>query len=162
MTDPAASHRRNVVHPHRFDTLGILVAGQEPCISVATEQALRQSGRRFVILDPAAVRTLAPPPSWAMAVLLCPGDDTALVAAWGARINVDPSRIAFYYHPKVDVRKALRAWDEAGLPAWNTWEVASWKDLSRKFGAILNNVCHDDFCADGDCRFRERARPRQG
>ena len=42
---PGASHRRDVVHPRRFDTVGILLTDCEPCLALAHEDAAKQSGR---------------------------------------------------------------------------------------------------------------------
>jgi hypothetical protein len=152
---PGGSHRRDVVHPHRFETLAVLVADREPCLALAHEDASRQTGRAFQVLEPAGLPSFRFPASWAMAVILCPGNDTADVARWATRAGAHPGRVSFFHHPDTDVRKALAAWDAAGLPVLNAWPAARWSDLSRLFGAHLNSVAHDDFCPEDGCRFRE-------
>jgi hypothetical protein len=152
---PGSSHRRDVVHPRRLDTLAVLVAGREPCVTLAHEDAARQGGRRFQVLAPDEVARFAFPPSWAMAVILCPSDDTAAVSRWAAASKAHPGRFAFFLHPDTDARAALAAWDAKGLPVLNAWPARTWRDLSRVFGAHLNSVAHDDFCPEERCRFRE-------
>lgn len=152
---PGGSHRRDVVHPRRLDTLGILVASRDPCLAIATEDALKQTGRKFSIVAPEEVKATRFPRSWAMGVILCPGDDTEELAHWAKRRTVHPGRVSFYYHFQAEPGEVLRAWSEAGLAIPSAWPVAKWSDLSRKFGAHLNSVSHDDFCPDADCRFRE-------
>jgi len=154
MSTPA-SHRRDVVHPHRLDTLCIIVADRQPCLALASEDALKQTGRRFRVLSQAELAAFEPPASWAMGVILCPGDDTANVARWFARHRAHPGRVSFHYHPTVDLQAALGAWAEAGHPIHSAWPATKWGDLSSKLGAHLNSVAHDDHCSDPLCQFRE-------
>ena len=146
------SHLRDVVHPHRLDTLGILVAQREPCLRIATESELKQSGRRFQRVD--AVGPSGLPESWCMAVLLCPGDDTKALAEWATTTGAETSRVHFYLHKDTDPRRALAAWHRAGHAIPSTWDVATWKDLARNFGAKLNQQTHDDHCTDSKCPLR--------
>lgn len=146
------SHLRDIVHPHRLDTVGILVASREPCIRIAVQEMLNQSGRRFLRMTPEALPPQMPG-SWAMAVVLCRGDDTAELSAWTARHPRSVSRLHFYIHAGADPRLVLRDWQEAGLPLGSTWDIASWRDLAKHFGARMNMQCHDDFCAAEDCPF---------
>lgn len=76
--------------------------------------------------------------SWLMAVLLCPGDSSAAIAAWARRHKADPDRIHFYAHKGTDPFEALAAWHRSGLPPPIVTEgITSWKEFHRRFGRDL-------------------------
>lgn len=145
------SHLRDVVHPRRRDTLGIIVAATQPCFDIATQQQLKAVGRSIHVTSPDRFRLARRPKSWAVAVILCPGDDTEALAAFVKSQKLASHRFHFYHHPTTDVRKALQAWHKAGLPVHSSWPVADWQDLNRHFGAHWNNVAHDDYCTVPGC-----------
>lgn len=135
----------DVVRAHHGDSDGVLVAGREPCLSIAHDESTNVAGRSFQVVPPDELHELELRPSWAMAVLLCPGDGTGTVADWVRSTDRDPDRIVHYLHPDTDTRDALGAWHEAGLPIRSTWTVRDWRELHKHFGAHWNNVVHDDF-----------------
>ena len=148
------SHLRDVVHPRCRDTLGIVVAATQPCFRIATEQQMKAVGRTIHIASPEAFHRIKRPKSWAVAVILCPRDDTEVLAAFVKANKLSAQRFHFYYHPTTDFRKALQPWHDAGLAVYSTWPVASWQDLNRHFGAHWNNLAHDDFCTIPGCVMR--------
>lgn len=136
---------RDVVAAHHAESDAILVASREPCISIAYDERRAAKGRSFRVVDPGALGSLALRKSWRLAVLLCPGDDTELVAEWFLSGRRDARRVIFYLHPQTDARKALGAWWDADLPVVATWAVKDWKELHRHFGAAWNVRVFDDF-----------------
>jgi hypothetical protein len=136
---------RDVVTKHHSDSDAVLVAAQEPCISIAYDERENVAGRSFRIEHPDGLADLMLRESWIMAVLLCPGDNASLVAAWVRAGNRDPRRILFYVHPRTNPRKALAPWRESGLPVHSTWTVRNWRELHRHFGAAWNVRVFDDF-----------------
>ena len=145
------SHLRDVVHPRRKETLGIIVAAVEPCFTIASDQQLKGSGRTIHVTTPQGFPLVKRPKSWAVAVILCPGDDTKDLARFVTRSKLAPERFHFYYHPSTNYREALRHWHEAGLSVFSTWPVASWRDLNPHFSAQWNNLAHDDYCTVPNC-----------
>lgn len=145
------SHLRDVVHPRRKETVGIIVAAAGPCFKVATEQQLKASGRTVHVTTPHAFHKVRRPRSWAVAVILCPGDDTRELAAFVVANKLQAHRFHFYYPPSTDQREALRQWQEAGLLVHSTWPVSGWQDLNPHFGAHWNNLAHDDYCGVPNC-----------
>jgi len=148
------SHLRDVVHPRRKDTVAILVADREPCIALAQDEELKQSGRAFLRTTAQGLAALRLPASWCMAVVLCDGDDAQDLAAWAAG-GADLDRVHFYVHAKADLAQVFKAWSAARLPIHSVREgTTSWRDLSRHFGERLNQQCHDDYCKEPQCPLR--------
>ncbi len=128
---------RDVVAEHHVDSDAILVAGREPCLSIAHDEATNVSGRSFHIITPEELGQLEPRPSWIMAVLLCPGDEASSVAAWLQAGGRDPRRVLFYLHKDTDPRQALAPWHEAGLAIHSTWTIRTWRELHKHLGGRL-------------------------
>ncbi|MCA1814536.1 MAG: hypothetical protein LC624_11400 [Halobacteriales archaeon] len=144
MADPPSDFR-SVVRAHHGASEGILVAGREPCITIAQDERRSVRGRSFRIVAPEQLPLVGVGASWIMAVLLCPGDDAAPVARWVRGGGHDARRVLFYLHPDTDLRAALEPWARAGLVAGATWTVASWKQLHKHLGAHWNVRIFDDF-----------------
>lgn len=136
---------RDVVAAHHRDSDAILVAGREPCITLAHEERNKVRERRFRVVRFDQVEGLAVRRSWIMAVLLCPGDHARAVARWVLAGDHDPRRVAFYLHPTTDVRAALGPWHREGLHVHTIRKVTTWKALHKHFGAHWNVRVWDDF-----------------
>lgn len=135
----------DIVREHHTDSDGVLVAAREPCISIAFDEQTNVPGRSFQMIHPDELDELELRESWKMAVLLCPGDDAGPIADWIDETGRDPKRVVFYLHEETSRRDALEPWDQAGLPIHAWWEISSWKELHKHFGAAWNNQVFDDF-----------------
>lgn len=136
---------RDVVAAHHRDSDAILVAGREPYITIAREERAKVRGRTFRVVRFDEVEGLTVRRSWAMAVLVCPGDDVAPVARWVLAGDRDPRRVVFYLHPRVDIHRALAPWHREGLQVHTMRRVTGWKQLHKHFGAHWNVRVWDDF-----------------
>jgi hypothetical protein len=134
-----------VVAAHHTESDAVLVAGSEPCITLAAEERKNVRGRSFRVVSFGDLPKLKVRASWIMAVLLCPADDAGPIADWLLSAKRDPRRVIFYVHPGTDVREALRPWHQAGLPVHATWTVSDWKALHKHLGAHWNVRIFDDF-----------------
>lgn len=133
------------VREHHPDAEGWLVASREPCITIRgrevqhVDRVLRPTGPTG-LPDPGDL-----PRSWMLAVLLCPGDDTALVAAWASSIPAgERDRVRFYHHPDVDLTGAFEAWYAAGLADPRTFEIQDFKTFHKQFGRHFNDQVYRD------------------
>lgn len=136
---------REIVAGHHRESEAVLLAGREPCITIAQDERRNVKGRRFRILNPEDLNAYIPRPSWLMAVLLCPGDDTMGLTTWAEGGGHAPERVIFYFHAETDAREALGAWHEAGKPIHSWWTIRDWKGLHRHFGEAWNVRIFDDF-----------------
>jgi hypothetical protein len=146
---PLPPGHRDTVKRHWKGTPAYVVANVPPCLALR-DQATLPKGRRF---EAAAFRDLGairPPKSWAMAVILCPGDTLAEVAAWAVRHKVqDGNRFLFFHAPGVDLRAALEPWRAAGYPLPLLVEAERWLDMARLLGQHLNNTILRDHTPPG-------------
>lgn len=136
---------RDVVAAHHRDSDAVLVAGREPCISIARDERDKVSGRSFRVVAFDELPKVKVRRSWIMAVLLCPGDDATEVASWVLAGDRDPRRVIFYTHPATNLRAALAPWRAAGLHVHAAWTVSSWRALHKHLGAHWNVRIWDDF-----------------
>lgn len=134
----------DIVRAHHKESDGVLVAGREPCITIAYEERENVSGRSFTVVPVDEIHRLEVRESWFMGLLLCPGDTTVEVRDWFFAGDHDPQRIVFYLHSKTKPRTALSAWHEAGLPVYATWTINSWQELHKHFGNHWNNQVYVD------------------
>lgn len=147
------SHLKEVVEPHRGSSLGVFVAAREPCIGIAADPPAK--GRRSIRLRPEDLHSQpALSGSFAIAVVLCPGDTTRDVADFAVQRGVDSDRFYFFYTRGTDLRSAFAAWTAAGRPILCSFEIQDWKGLNRIFGAFWNSWIHDDHCRVPGCRMR--------
>ena len=143
------SHLRDVIHLKLKHTVGVLVADKQPCIGMnkAIPAAKRASHRCTPsTLDPAWFRG-----TYAMAVLLCPGDGTAGLARFAKSHGLNPDWIHFYYAPGTDYAEALAAWRGAGFHVHSVIDVANWGDVNQHFADHWNRIMHDDLCDRAGC-----------
>src|SRR5688572_7337759 len=106
-----------IVAANWHKTSGFLLALRDPCIRLRDDElAAIRKNRVLVGMDAAALARWTPPPSWMLAVLLCPGDDAGPVVDWVRKQRADPDRVKFYVHKGTDPFQALAAWGAAGLP----------------------------------------------
>lgn len=147
-------HLRDVVAPNVGKSLAVLVASTQPCIRLAFDEAAAARTRPFKVTTPQHLESLALPRSWIMAAIVCPGDSVEEVAAWTLRNGHDADRVHFYYHPDVDARGALAAWERAGFRLRHTWPASRWNDIHPHLGRAWNAVVHDDHCRARDCPLR--------
>lgn len=129
-------------------TTAYLLASREPCIAIrAAELKAIRENRVVVGVDSAALGRWKPTGSWLLAVILCPGDETAELADWIWVNQLDPSRVHFYLHPKT-TWKPLRAWHDAGFPTANVDDdVPSWQRFHQLFGLALSDRIVADWTA---------------
>ncbi len=139
---------RDVIHPRRLDTRVFLVANTQPCIDLR-DAAARPTGRDYRITDLGAWRDQAVPPSWVLAAILCPGDDTQELVHWLATQNGDAERVVFFMHPDTDPVAALEAWYGAGHGDPVVHEAATWIDLARPLGQFVNDLIYLDAVGQG-------------
>lgn len=134
-----------VVRAHHSKSVGFVVAASAPCLGIRDDEIARVR-RNLRPVTPPGLPTPPPEGSWILAVMLCPGDDTASVAAWAATLH--PSlvdRIRFYHHPDTDLVAALTAWYAAGLPDPLTAEISDFASFHKQFGLDFNNQVYRDF-----------------
>ncbi len=124
-------------------TTGFIVAGRQPCIKIRDDEVANVR-RSLVALSMDAVSTLEPPASWAMAVILCPGDDTRVLATWAAARRVNRARIWFYMYPSAGF-DVFTAWREAGFRGDQVNQAGSWQELHSRFGQVLNSQVYADW-----------------
>jgi hypothetical protein len=148
MNLPEPADLLRTVREHAPETEGYLLASAQPCLAV-DEAALRAS-RRVVRIHPGELAGLRPGRSWAMAVLVCPGEDTSAVAEWARARRAEAHRVWFYLHPDAS-REALRPWREAGYRTERVETVRTWRELSTLLGLAVNDVVYRDF-ADAPTR----------
>lgn len=146
------SHLKQVVAPHMGASLGLFVAARQPCIGMAASPPAR--GRLSQRVATGRLDRVRLPPSYAVAVVLCPGDDTAAVTGFAARHDLPDERFYFFYAPGPDMRAATAAWRSSGRAVLYSHEISDWKALNQKFGAFWNAWIHDDHCQIPGCRMR--------
>ena len=133
-----------VVRANVARTRGFIVAERHPCLDIRDREV--DSIRRD--LKPAfltALDGLELPESWLLAIILCPGDNTQVVAAWAKRLaGRDVDRIRFYAHPEADLNEALGAWVSARLPPPRVDDASDWREFHRRFGLHLNDRAYQD------------------
>ncbi len=140
---------RDVVQKHWRSTPAYVVANVPPCLGLR-DQAILPKGRRYEATAFGDLASITPPKSWAMAVILCPGDTLDDVAAWAMRHKVeDGNRSLFFHVAGVDLRAALAPWREAGYGLPLLVEVETWLDMARVLGQHLNNTILRDHTAPG-------------
>lgn len=136
---------RSVVMAHRFETTAFLLADSGECLETRDAEVLNVKGRRLVPITSAELSGLKLPTSWLLAVILCPGDDTAAIAAWTRRLPVaDHDRIRFYAHPDADLESALRIWHAVGLRDPPLRSVRGARELARPLGMAINDRIYAD------------------
>lgn len=129
---------REIVRAHWRDTTAFLLATSEPCMSLR-ELEIARVRRLLVGLAPEELSTLRLPDSWLLAVLLCPGDDTASLVPFVAGLPPrDRDRVVFFLHPDADLVQAFHAWYAAGLPDPHTLDAGDYRSLAPKLGHELN------------------------
>lgn len=145
MTEPFPSNPRDVIHPHRFETVGYLFATSPPCIRVQ-EQEVQRVKRTLVPLRPGGLPPNHRPKSWILAVLVCPGDSLAEVAPWVRGLPArDRERVYLYFHPETDRVAALAPWYAAGLDDPPVSLAHDFKTFHKSFGARMNLQTYNDF-----------------
>lgn len=128
-----------VIRANRMRTTCFVVAERGNCLDLRAEEIRRVSGRRFVPVSGATLpRTL--PPSWMLAVIVCPGDDSGRVAAWTKGLGFGQSRLVFFYETQqgLDVAAFYRAWVAKRLPDPARRRPKNFVDLCVALGADLN------------------------
>lgn len=143
--EPFPPNPRDVIHPHRFETVGFLWAARAPCTRIVAEEVARV--RRTLVALPAGGLPPDPlPASWLLAVVVCEGDDLEAVAAWVKRRSArDRERVVLYFHPHADRVAALAPWYAAGLDDPVVGLAHDFKTFHKAFGARLNLQTYDDF-----------------
>lgn len=140
---------RAVIRKHWRETPLHLVANQPPCLDLR-DQAAIPKGRRYEASSFVGLSRIKPSGSWAMGVILCPGDTLARVAAWALENEVqDGDRFLFFHRPDVDLKRALEPWRESGYGLPLLVEVETWADMAQILGRHLNNIILRDHTAPG-------------
>ena len=140
---------REIIRRHWKDCPTYLVANQPPCLDLRDQAALPK-GRRYEASSFATLAALRPPASWAMGVILCPGDTLEEVAAWALSNKVqDANRILIFHRTDVDLKAALGPWRQAGYGLPMLVEVETWVDMAQILGRHVNNTILRDHTAPG-------------
>ncbi len=150
MALPPTRHpeRVAVIRRHRLDTVAYLLASDGDCLGVTQQIVERVTGRNLVLTDVESLLHHPLPESWALAVLLCPGDDTAGLAEWARGVSESDreQRIWFYESPGIDAARAYAPWLRAGHGSEILRDTFDgWKDFNRLFGNDLNQRIWLDF-----------------
>lgn len=145
MAEPFPSNPRAVIHPHRMDTVGFLLATSPPCARLLDEE-VRRVRRTLVALPPGGTPPKPLPRSWLLAVLVCPGDNLAGIAPWVRSLPLrERERVWLYLHPDTDPIAALAPWYAAGLEDPVVSLAHDFKTFHKSFGARLNLQTYTDF-----------------
>lgn len=150
MAVPSGRHSQRVatIRKHKTDTVAYLFANQPNCLGITDEIVRRVTGRNLVHVEADSLPGPSLPRSWALAVVLCPGDDTAAIAEWARAVPQAEvkERVWFYEAQGVNDKTAYQAWRTAGLSS----EIIrvtfrGWKEFNRLFGQALNDRIWQDF-----------------
>jgi hypothetical protein len=131
----------DTIRARRLDTVAFLLAEQGNCLRIRAEELRRVTGRRLRPVTGSTLPSLPLPKSWALAVILCPGDGTEAVAAWARGIDAASrrDRLWFYEAPGVRPRDAYAAWIAADLdPNVLRDSFTDFYDFNRLFSNDLN------------------------
>jgi hypothetical protein len=130
--DAAEIARRNWKDAELF-----LIAEREPCLKIRLDE-LENIERVIVKGAVEELRSWDPRKSWLVAVLLCPGDSTDVLARIVDEEGLEPSRFHFYL-AKGTPRSTLKGWAGAGLPLDAVDEdIEDWKALHKLLGIDFN------------------------
>ncbi|MHB1260741.1 MAG: hypothetical protein ACYC2H_03400 [Thermoplasmatota archaeon] len=137
-----------IVRAHWKEAELLVFAQRQPCIALRQDE-LARIDRVMLAVDAQGLRGWAkrskPRKSWLAAVLVCPGDDTADLAAVVQDLGLDATRFHFYLHKDAKVG-ALAAWAQAGLPLDAVDEdITDWALLHRRLGLDFNIQVVGDF-----------------
>lgn len=136
---------RDVVRAHITLTTAFLLAQRSPCIDFAKRDARATTGRRFVAVQ---VPPTELPASWTLAVILCPGDATGVVARFAKALPREAlGRVRFYETPGVRPAETFKDWPETGFPMPQRVVVQNWRQLHRDFGFFVNGWTYQDASA---------------
>lgn len=150
MALPQTHHSERVatIRRHKKATVAYLFAVHPECLEVTTEIVNRVTGRTLVRAGLDTLPRAPLPGSWAMAVVLCPGDGTEAIADWARRLPRPDARdrIWFYEAPGVETKGAYKAWVAAGHdPDVLRDRFEGWREFNRLFGNDLNERIWRDF-----------------
>ncbi|MEA3135969.1 MAG: hypothetical protein QOC71_250 [Thermoplasmata archaeon] len=140
-----------LVRSHWREAELLLFAQRQPCIAIRQDE-LAKIDRVMHAVEPDDLRAWAkrskPRRSWLAAVLLCPGDETAGLAAVVKDLGLDAERFHFYLHEDAKVN-VLSGWANAGLPLDAVDEgIADWGALHKRLGLDFNVQIVEDFADD--------------
>lgn len=145
MAEPFPPNPRDVVHPHRLETVGYLLATSPPCTRIAADE-LRIGKRTLSTLGRGETPPASRPKSWALAILVCPGDTLGTIAPWVRGLAAkDRERVYVFFHPDTDRVAALAPWYDAGLDDPITSLAHDFKSFHKAFGARMNLQTYVDF-----------------
>ncbi|HLE48384.1 MAG TPA: hypothetical protein VI818_08815 [Candidatus Thermoplasmatota archaeon] len=133
-----------VVRAHWRKTTGFLLASREPCLTIRDQELASVKGRSLSSRDPKDLAGWAPPKSWILGVIVCPGDRIDGVVAWVRGHRADPNRVWFYLHPTTPL-ETLRPWADAGFDTDQAATVSSWRELHKLYGLALNDRVYGDW-----------------
>ena len=122
------------------------MATAKPCAKIRDEEIRRiGTNRQYVALTPKGLATQQLPPSWAAAIILCPGDNIDDVARWAAGLSApDRLRIQFYAIGKLNVANVMERWAELGLGKHFVLPVTSFREFHPDFGLFTSLWTYED------------------
>jgi hypothetical protein len=145
VTEPFPPNPRDVIHPHRLETVGFLLATRPPCTRIVVDE-VRNVKRTLKALGPGDIPPSPLPRSWVLALLVCPGDTLEGIATWVRRLPArDRERVYLFFHPDVDRVAALASWYEAGLDDPIVSLAHDFRSFHKSFGARMNLQTYLDF-----------------
>ncbi len=137
---------RDIILKHRKDTICFVLAETGICLGLAKDRVRSVTGRSLLLVNTDALPTNLPP-SWMLAVFLCPGDNTEALAKWAAKLG--PARMTriYFYEPEEFGRLAetYAAWIREGLPDPIRRRAHGFKELNRLLGVDLNTMVLRDY-----------------
>lgn len=146
---PVPPLQRDVIRRHWRSTPAYVVANVPPCLGLR-DQAVLPKGRRYAAASFRDLEGIKPAKSWALAVILCPGDTLHAVASWAVRHRVeDGNRFLVFHVDGVDLRAALAPWRDAGYGLPMLVQVATWREMAAILGQHLNNTILRDHTPPG-------------
>lgn len=132
-----------VVRQHAHNTKAFIVSSRPPpCFQMARDEvAFIERRMEHRLLDRLPHRL---PPSWFMAVLVCPGDDLAGLAHWMSAHGGE--RVRFYFHEDARFRQLAPVRDAGhDLRHVRPERYGSYGALHKRLGLDLSDQVFEDF-----------------
>lgn len=139
-----AADYASVVKRNASRTTGFVLADSGECLEIKVKEVQRIK-RKLAALTSAELSSIVLPPSWLLAVILCPDDPMAAIADWTRGLAATQrERVRIFFHPDCDLVSILAPWYEAGLEDPRADEVRDFASFHKLFGNDLNDQIYAD------------------